>query len=334
MRILVTGGAGYVGSHTCVALMEAGHEVAILDNFHNAARDVPQRLERLGGRAVVVFEGDVRDAALLESVFSPGRFDALMHFAALKSVAESVAEPLAYWDVNVSGSIRLFEAALQAGVNNILFSSSALVYSANAAPPLAETADLAPANPYGQTKLAVERMLAALCAGRPYVRPLSLRYFNPVGAHPSGLIGEAPNGVPANLFPVAMDVAAGRHPQLDIFGDDYPTRDGTAVRDYLHVMDVAEGHVAALSYLAGTDRLPEGNAVNLGSGNGATVLEMKAAFEAALGRSLPSRVAPRRPGDVPVLIADTGLARRLFNWSARRGIADACRDAVRWAGLG
>jgi UDP-glucose 4-epimerase len=333
MRILVTGGAGYVGSHTCVALMEAGHEVAILDNFHNAARDVPQRLERLGGRAVVVFEGDVRDGALLQRVLTPGRFDALMHFAALKSVAESVAEPLSYWDVNVSGSVRLFEAALQAGVNNILFSSSALVYSAGATPPLAETAEVAPANPYGQTKLAVERMLSALCAGRPYLRPLSLRYFNPVGAHPSGLIGEAPNGVPANLFPVAMQVAAGQRPQLDIFGNDYDTRDGTAVRDYLHVMDVAEGHVAALAFLAGKDELPDSSAVNLGSGTGSTVLEMKAAFDAALGRTLPARLAPRRAGDVPVLIADTTLARRLFNWSARRSIADACRDAIRWARL-
>jgi UDP-glucose 4-epimerase len=333
MHVLVTGGAGYVGSHTCAALLAAGHEVTILDSFRNAARDVPRRLEQLSGRAIRVVEADVRDREALATAFAGARYDALLHFAALKSVAESVADPIAYWDVNVTGSIRLFEAALHAGIGMVLFSSSALVYDAAATPPMAETAAVSPSNPYGQTKLAVERLLGALGAGRPWLRALNLRYFNPVGAHPSGLIGEAPSGTPANLFPVAVEVAAGRRAFLEVFGNDYPTRDGTAVRDYLHVMDVAEGHVAALGFLAGGGDLPPGHAVNLGSGTGSTVLEIRAAFEAALGRPLPSRTAARRAGDVPVLIADTTLAESLFGWQSHRSIEQACRDAIRWAGL-
>jgi UDP-glucose 4-epimerase len=325
--ILVTGGTGFIGSHTCVALAAAGHEVLLLDNLSNSRADVLDRLAPLCGQRPAFVEGDVRDAALLDRVFAEHRISAVIHFAALKAVSESVRQPLAYYDNNVGGTLKLLEAMKRAGVRTMVFSSSATVYGDPASVPIREDFPLTATNPYGWTKLMMEQMLADLAQAEPDWRIARLRYFNPVGAHESGRIGEDPSGVPNNLLPYVAQVAVGQRPELQVFGGDWPTVDGTGVRDYIHVMDLAEGHVAALERLA---REPGLLTVNLGTGRGVSVLEMVRAFEAASGCTVPYRIAPRRAGDVAACWADPALAERLLGWRTRRDLAQMCTDAWRW----
>jgi len=326
-RILVTGGTGYIGSHTAVELLAAGHEVFIVDNLCNSKSSVVDRIERIAGRRPGFEQVDIRDRAALERLFASRRFDAVAHFAGLKAVGESMTEPLKYFDNNVSGSIALLEAMIRAGVSKIVFSSSATVYGDPARVPLRENAPLSPTNPYGRTKLMIEQILLSLAASDPRWRVALLRYFNPVGAHSSALIGEDPNGVPDNLMPYITQVAAGTLNELKIFGGDYSTPDGTGVRDYIHVVDLARGHIAALRALKeSVDPL----ICNLGTGRGYSVLEMVRAFEAASARAIPYRVVGRRAGDVAQCYADVALARERLGWEAERGLTEMCADAWRW----
>ncbi|MEJ7685858.1 MAG: UDP-glucose 4-epimerase GalE [Variovorax sp.] len=325
--ILVTGGAGYIGSHTCIELARAGHEIAILDNLCNSSADVVDRLRRIVGRDVRFLHGDVRDVEMLERIFAKYPVTAVMHFAGLKAVGESVIEPLSYYDNNVSGTVQLLGAMRRAGCRTFVFSSSATVYGAAAEMPVAEDVPCVAVNPYGRTKLMVEEMLIDLHGSDPTWRIARLRYFNPVGAHESGLIGESPQGTPGNLLPYVAQVAGGLRPRLTVFGGDYPTPDGTGVRDYIHVMDLAEGHVAALEFLGKSG----GNiTVNLGTGKGTSVLEMISAFEAASGRAIAYEISTRRSGDVAICYADPSRAALLLGWRSRRGIDRMCQDAWRW----
>lgn len=327
MRVLVCGGAGYIGSHTCVVLAERGHEVAIADNFCNSSPLVLDRLARLTGRTPDARNVDVRDAAALATLFASQRFDAVIHFAALKAVGESCEQPLAYFDNNISGTISLLRAMRDAGVGRLVFSSSATVYGEPQAVPIGEDAPLSSTNPYGRTKLVMEQLIGDVCAADPGLRAISLRYFNPVGAHPSGLIGEAPNGVPSNLMPYICQVAAGRRERLQIFGGDWPTVDGTGVRDYIHVMDLARAHAHALEALEDVrGHLP----LNLGAGRGISVLQLLRAFEAASGRDVPYRIVDRRAGDVAEVYADPTRAERLLGWRTELEVDAMCRDAWRW----
>ena len=325
--ILVTGGTGFIGSHTCVALANAGHDFVILDNLSNSQRDVLDRLTPLCGRRPVFVEGDVRDAATLDSVFAAHPITAVIHFAALKAVGESVQKPLAYYENNITGTLQLLEAMRRAVVHTLVFSSSATVYGDPASVPIREDFPLSATNPYGWTKLMAEQILADLAKSEPHWRIARLRYFNPVGAHESGQIGEDPAGIPNNLLPYVAQVAVGQRPQLQVFGGDYPTPDGTGVRDYIHVMDLAEGHVAALDCLAREAGLLT---VNLGTGRGISVLEMVAAFEQASGRPVPYRIVDRRPGDVAACWADPALAQQRLGWHTKRGLEQMCADAWRW----
>jgi UDP-glucose 4-epimerase len=325
--ILVTGGTGYIGSHTCVELMQAGREVCIVDSLVNSRASVAARIGRIAGRSVELQTGDVRDRAFLDRVFSNRRYAAVIHFAGLKAVGESVSMPLEYHDVNVGGTLRLLEAMSAHGVERIVFSSSATVYGEPRSLPLVEEHPLAPANPYGRTKLAIEQMLGDMASSRSGFQAVMLRYFNPVGAHQSGLLGEEPAGTPNNLMPYVSQVAVGRLKELAVFGNDYPTPDGTGVRDYVHVVDLARAHVSALAALP---RLPGATRVNLGTGRGHSVLEVVAAFERASGRPIPYRIEPRRPGDVAASYTDPSLALRLLGWRAERGLDDMCRDAWCW----
>lgn len=327
MKVLVTGGAGYIGSHTAVALIEAGHDVTLLDNLSNSSERAVEALCALTGRDIAFQQGDIGDAAFLTGVFAEGAFDAVVHFAALKAVGESVAQPLRYYQNNVGGTACLLKSMAAHGVYTIVFSSSATVYGAATTTPLNEDSPLAPTNPYGRTKLMVENMLRDLYAAQPNWGISMLRYFNPIGAHPSGRIGEAPQDVPNNLLPYVAQVAVGRRAELQVFGDDYPTPDGTCIRDYVHVMDLARGHVKALEYLAETPRLA---VHNLGTGQGHSVLEVLRAFEAACGRPVPYRVVDRRPGDVPVSFADVSRAAAELGWSATHDLARMCADTWRW----
>ena len=327
MNILVTGGAGYIGSHTCVALMAAGHRVFLLDNFYNSQRDVLKRLATITGQIPVLFEGDVRDRAFLRTVFAANRIDAVIHFAGLKAVGESVAEPLRYYDVNVGGTISLCEVMGEFGVKTLVFSSSATVYGDPASLPIREDFPRSATNPYGASKLFLEDMLGDLAKAEPTWRIARLRYFNPVGAHESGLIGEQPAGIPNNLMPYITQVACGVREKLSVFGGDYPTRDGTGVRDYIHVMDLAEGHLAALNFLQHNAGLLT---VNLGTGEGYSVLDLVRSFEKVSGRPVPYAIVDRRPGDVAACFADPALANRLLGWKAKRGLEAMCRDAWRW----
>ena len=327
--ILVTGGAGYIGSHTVVELLAAGHEVTVVDNFCDSSPAVPERIARIAGRAPVWVRADVRDRNALETVFEADGFDAVIHFAGLKAVGESVAEPLRYYDNNVGGAIVLLEAMARHGVKTLVFSSSATVYGDSASVPIREDAPLAPANPYGRSKLMVEGILREMAAADPAWRVAMLRYFNPVGAHESGLIGEDPGGVPNNLMPFISQVAAGRRECLSVWGDDYPTPDGTGVRDYIHVTDIASGHLAALECMPAAGVLT----VNLGTGRGYSVLEMLRAFERVSGRPVPYRIAARRPGDVAVCYADPALAAERLGWRAQLDIDRMCADTWRWQSL-
>ncbi len=325
--ILVTGGTGYIGSHTVVELLATGREVFIVDNFCNSKPSVLDRIERIAGRRPGFAEIDIRDRAALMRVMKAHRFDAVIHFAGLKAVGESVAKPLMYYDNNVGGSIVLAECLLEAGVKAIVFSSSATVYGEPPSVQFREDMPLAPINPYGRTKLMIEEVLRDTARADAAMRVALLRYFNPVGAHPSGLIGEDPNGVPNNLMPYIAQVAMGKRKELPVFGDDYPTPDGTGVRDYIHVVDLARGHLAALDAL---DERAGVLAVNLGTGRGYSVLEMINAFHKASGRDVPYRVTARRPGDLPEYFADPALARELLNWRAQFGIDAMCADVWRW----
>lgn len=328
-QLLITGGAGFIGSHTCLVLLEAGHQLVVLDNFANSSPESLRRVEALagsGGRLEVV-EGDIRSSADLDQAFAGG-IDAVVHFAGLKAVGESVAQPLAYWDVNVAGSRQLLAAMQAHGCRTLVFSSSATLYGIPEQVPIPETAPVQPINPYGHTKAAVERMLADLAASEPGWRIARLRYFNPVGAHPSGRIGEDPNGIPNNLFPFVSQVAVGRRERLQVFGGDWPTPDGSGVRDYIHVMDLAEGHRAALDVLLSED--PQLLTVNLGSGQGHSVLEVVAAFEEASGRPVPYAVVERRAGDAASTVADPSLAAERLGWRTKRSLAEMCRDGWAW----
>jgi UDP-glucose 4-epimerase len=326
-RFLITGGAGYIGSHTCVELIAAGHQVCIVDNLCNSKRAVLERIARISGRAPEFFEADVRDAQALDRVFGGRQFDAVVHFAGLKAVGESVAQPLRYYDNNVAGTVMLCEAMERHGVRSLVFSSSATVYGDPASLPIAETAPLSVTNPYGRSKLMVEDMLRDLVVAQPGWHVALLRYFNPIGAHESGLIGEDPAGIPNNLLPFVAQVAVGKLPRLRVFGNDYPTHDGTGVRDYIHVVDLARGHVAALDYLAGHAGV---TTVNLGTGQGYSVLDVVRAFEQASGRSVPYETVARRPGDIAACYADPGLAASLLGWRAEFGIERMCADSWRW----
>ena len=327
MHILVTGGTGFIGSHTCVALMDAGHEVTVIDDLSNSRRDVLDSVERIAGRGPVFFEGDVRDRPLLRKVFAQRPVDAVIHFAGLKAVGESVAQPLRYYDCNVGGTMALCEVMAEVGVKTLIFSSSATVYGDPASVPIREDFPRSTTNPYGASKLMIEDMLADVSKSDPRWRIARLRYFNPVGAHESGLIGELPSGVPNNLMPYVAQVACGQRAQLNVFGNDYPTPDGTGVRDYIHVVDLAEGHVAALEYLKRVGGLLT---VNLGTGCGYSVLDMVRSFEKASGQQVPYTLVARRPGDIAACYADPALAEKLLGWKARRGIDEMCRDAWRW----
>jgi UDP-glucose 4-epimerase len=325
--VLLTGGAGYIGSHTAVALLEAGHEVVLLDNLVNSRRDVADRIARIAGRVPRFVAADIRDREVVVRVLREERITSVVHLAALKSVADSVHQPLAYMDTNVAGSIALLRAMEASGVRSLVYSSSAAVYGPDAGAPAREDAARQPASPYGRTKAVVEDLLATLHGADPRWRIAVLRYFNPVGAHESGLIGEEPVGAPANVMPTIVDVAAGRRPQLDIFGADYPTPDGTAIRDYIHVMDLAEAHVAAMGWHAGAGGLL---VCNVGTGRGVSVLDLIRAFEGATGVSVPHRMAARRAGDVAECWADPTAGQGALGWRAIRDLDAMCRDAWRW----
>lgn len=325
--VLITGGLGYIGSHAVVALCEAGYEPVIVDNLSNASRSALTRVERLVGRTVACFEMDVRDAAGMERILRDHRISSVMHFAGSKAVAESVQDPIGYYDNNVAGTISLIAAMKAVGVKTLIFSSSATVYSQSNAMPVDETGVLSASNPYGRSKLFVEKILTDLHASQRGWGIACLRYFNPVGAHASGLIGEDPRGTPNNLVPYIAQVAVGRRARLSVFGNDYETSDGTGVRDFVHVSDIVDGHLAALRYLEGNSHLIT---VNLGTGKGTSVLEMLRQFELASDQAVPYVVEGRRPGDVAECWADVSKARDLLGWSATRSVAEMCADSWRW----
>lgn len=327
MRILLTGGAGYIGSHTYVALMAAGHEAVILDNFSNASPMVPERLETITGTKPIVIEGDVRDRALVSSVLKEHQIDAVIHFAAKKAVGESTQKPLMYFDHNISGFVSLTRAMEDQGVFKLVFSSSATVYGDPEQLPITESSARNHTNPYGFTKLVCEEMMEAMCAAEPRWSCGVLRYFNPVGADASGLIGEDPRDIPNNLMPYIAKVAAGDLPEIQVFGDDYDTPDGTGVRDYIHVSDLAKGHVLSLEAL---ERDGKGHVVNLGTGQGVSVLEMINAYSAACGQSLPYKIAPRRAGDIATCYADPALAKDLLGFEADKTLEDMCNSSWAW----
>jgi UDP-glucose 4-epimerase len=331
MKVLVTGGAGYIGSHTSVELMQVGHEVVVLDNLCNSHAAVLERIARIVGKSPEFARADVRDVGALREVFARHRFDAVIHFAGLKAVGESVEKPIEYYDNNVQGALSLCRAMAEAEVGILVFSSSATVYGNASAMPIREDAPLGPTNPYGQTKWMVERILGDLSASDPARwRVALLRYFNPVGAHSSGLIGEDPLGIPNNLMPNIAQVAAAVRDKVRVFGSDYPTRDGTGVRDYIHVVDLARGHLAALDALR---RGQPGFTVNLGTGCGISVLEAVRAFERASGRAIQTEKVARRAGDVAESYADPSLAENLLGWKAILGLDEMCRDTWRWQSL-
>jgi UDP-glucose 4-epimerase len=325
--IFVTGGAGYIGSHTCVELLNAGHEVTVFDNFCNSQPEALARVLRITGKKPTLIQGDIRDSAALVAALRSSGASAVIHFAGLKAVGESVQNPLGYYDNNVVGSVRLLQAMLVCGVKTLVFSSSATVYGDPQYLPLTENHPLSTTNPYGQTKLVIEEMLRDLFRSDPSWHLSILRYFNPVGAHASGLIGEDPQGTPNNLLPFVAQVAVGRREFLNVWGNDYATPDGTGVRDYIHVVDLALGHLKALERL---QHHAECRAINLGTGVGYSVLEMVRAFEQASGKPVPYQVAPRRAGDIAACYADPSQALALLGWRAELGLQAMCADTWRW----
>jgi UDP-glucose 4-epimerase len=325
--ILVTGASGYIGSHTCVELLEAGFRVIALDNLSNSSPKSLERVTEITGKKPVFYRADVRDRASLDEILREHRIDAVIHFAGLKAVGESVEKPLAYYENNVAGTVTLLQALQQAGVKRFVFSSSATVYGDPQTVPITEDAPLSATNPYGRSKLIVEQILGDFASADPDWGIGVLRYFNPVGAHPSGLIGEDPHGIPNNLMPFVAQVAIGRRPKLSVFGNDYPTPDGTGVRDYIHVVDLARGHVAALKRLFSQ---PGGFTVNLGTGQGYSVLQAIHAFQEASDRSIPYEFAARRPGDIATCYASPLLAEKLLGWKAEKRLDQMCADHWRW----
>ena len=325
--ILVTGGAGYIGSHTCISLIEAGYEVVVFDNFCNSSAESIRRVEEITGQEIPLIEGDIRNRNDLQKVFDAYPVDAVIHFAGLKAVGESVAQPLRYYDNNITGTITLCQTMQENGCKSIIFSSSATVYGDPHSVPIKEDFPLSATNPYGRSKLIIEEILRDLHRSDKQWQIVLLRYFNPVGAHPSGRIGESPNDIPNNLMPYITQTAVGKREYLQVFGGDYPTPDGTGVRDYIHVMDLAEGHVKALERI---NDFNEVMTVNLGTGRGYSVLEMREAFEKACGREIPYRIVARRPGDIATCYADPGYAKEILDWEARRGIDEMCADSWRW----
>lgn len=326
--ILVTGGAGYIGSHTCLALLRSGHEVVVLDDYSNSSPVALERVQALAGKRLrAIVEADVRDRTVLGALFGAHRVAAVIHFAARKAVGESVRIPVVYYDNNLGGLLALVDVMATHAVKRLVFSSSATVYGDPASVPIDEGFPTSATNPYGRTKLMSEEILRDVVAADPSWKVALLRYFNPVGADESGQIGEDPNGLPNNLMPYVSQVAVGKLSELQVFGGDYPTPDGTGVRDYIHVADLARGHVNAVERF---DELPAVTTVNLGTGRGYSVLEVVRAFEAASGRSVPYRIVPRRSGDVAECWANPGLAQHLLGWVAERDIDAMCRDAWRW----
>ena len=329
--ILVSGGAGYIGSHTTLALLEAGFEVVVLDNLCNSSQESLRRVERICGKAPLLVQGDIRDRALLDELFASYKIGAVLHFAGLKAVGESVQKPLDYYENNVVGSVTLCQAMAQAGVFRLVFSSSATVYGEPRQMPISEVFPTGvPTNPYGRSKLMVEELLKDLANSDPRWSIALLRYFNPVGAHPSGLMGEDPNGIPSNLMPYVSQVAIGKLPELSVFGGDYPNRDGTGIRDYIHVVDLAEGHIKALQVINQKNGV---NIWNLGTGTGYSVLEIIHAFEQASERAVPFRIVDRRQGDIAECWADPTKAELELGWKAKRGLQDMMVDTWRWQSL-
>lgn len=328
-NILVTGGAGYIGSHTCVELLNAGYNVTVFDNYCNSKPESLNRVERITGKALSCITGDVRDGQAVVAALRQSKANSVIHFAGLKAVGESVQKPLEYYDNNVVGTLRLIESMQACGVKTLVFSSSATVYGDPQRLPLTEDHPLSATNPYGRSKLVIEDMLRDAFHGNDSWRFAILRYFNPVGAHASGLIGEDPQGVPNNLLPFVAQVAVGRREFLNVWGDDYATPDGTGVRDYIHVVDLALGHLRALEMLEQSDR-GQCTAINLGTGNGTSVLEMVKAFEAASGKKIAYQVQARRAGDIAACYADPALALQSLGWQAERDLLTMCQDAWRW----
>lgn len=328
MVVLVTGGTGFIGSHTCVELMNAGHEVIIVDNLSNSKAEVVDYIEQITGKKVLRFvKMDIADRRGMQGVFKHSAVDAVIHFAGYKAVGESVEKPLQYYKNNITGTLTLLEAMLSEGCKRLVFSSSATVYGMENPVPFKEEYPTSATNPYGYTKVMIEQILNDLSVADPQWSIVNLRYFNPVGAHKSGLIGERPNGVPNNLMPYITQVALGTLPQLNVFGDDYDTVDGTGVRDYIHVVDLAKGHLAALEYAM---KYKGAEAVNLGTGRGTSVLELAKAFESVTGEKVPYKIAPRRPGDIASAYADTAKAERIFGWKAEKGVPEMCGDSWRF----
>ena len=327
MAVLVTGGAGFIGSHTCVELLRRGHDVVLADDYSNSSAAAVAAIREVSGRDLAVHQVDVRDTSELDQIFTQNPIDAVVHFAARKSVRESVDIPLDYYGTNVGGTTGLLTAMIEHGVSRLVFSSSCSIFGDRYTRPIAEDDETAPTNPYARSKLMCEQILADACRRHRDLSVFALRYFNPVGAHASGLIGEDPSGIPNNLMPYIAQVAVGRLAQLSIYGSDYPTPDGTGVRDYIHVVDLALGHLAALAALQRDDGVLT---VNLGTGRGYSVLEMVRAFAAASGRAVPHVFAARRPGDIAQCYADPALARQRLGWQARRGIDEMCADTWRW----
>ncbi|MEH6649429.1 MAG: UDP-glucose 4-epimerase GalE [Motiliproteus sp.] len=327
MAILVTGGAGYIGSHTSVQLLAAGYELVVLDNLCNASRESLRRVEQISGKTFSFIEGDIRDRSCLDRLFAEHQIDSVIHFAGLKAVGESCQQPLNYYQNNVAGTLTLCEAMAEAGVKTLVFSSSATVYGDPVSVPIDESFATSATNPYGRSKLIIEEILADLYAADPDWRIARLRYFNPIGAHESGLIGEDPNGIPNNLLPYIAQVAIGKLEQLSVFGGDYPTPDGTGVRDYIHVADLADGHLKALQALSDQGGMLT---CNLGTGQGYSVLEMVNAFEQASGRSVPFQIVDRRAGDIAECYADPACASQVLNWQAKRDLVQMMADAWNW----
>jgi UDP-glucose 4-epimerase len=327
MRILVTGGAGYIGSHTCLELLQAGYEVIVVDNLSNSSEESLDRVQRLTGKRLEFHKVDLLDKEGLDAVFEKSHLDAVIHFAGLKAVGESVTIPLRYYHNNVTGTVILCEVMGSHNVKNIVFSSSATVYGDPHKVPITEDFPLSPTNPYGRTKLIIEEILRDLHRADEAWKVVLLRYFNPVGAHPSGVIGEDPRGIPNNLLPYIAQVAVGKRSELPVFGNDYPTNDGTGIRDYIHVVDLSIAHVSALARVFSD---PGVVTYNLGTGQGYSVLEMVSAFEKASGKKIPYRIVGRRPGDIATCYADPSLAKVEMEWSASRGIDDMCADTWHW----
>jgi UDP-glucose 4-epimerase len=325
--ILVTGGAGYIGSHTCISLIEAGYDIVIFDNFCNSSKESIKRVEAIVGKSIPFIEGDIRNKSDIQKVFDTYKINSVIHFAGLKSVGESVEEPLKYYDNNVYGTLVLCEVMKANNCKSIIFSSSATVYGDPHTTPITEDFPLSTTNPYGRSKLVIEQILRDIFISDPQWKIVLLRYFNPVGAHVSGNIGEDPNGIPNNLMPFITQTAVGKRDSLSVFGNDYDTHDGTGVRDYIHVVDLAEGHVKALDKI---NSFTEVMTFNLGTGTGYSVLDMVKTFEKASGKKVPYTIAPRRAGDIAECYADPSLAKEVLGWEAKKNIGEMCADAWKW----